>query len=868
MFLRKSLANTFSPLPPTYPAYTMSKSEESKFSFFKSNKGDKPDGSLTLEQFIDGVKEGTWAKQIANLRLKRNNPIVYKGLKNKLPGVTISALLKNRDKKLPMEKRLLSHSGLIAIDIDKKDNPKLRASDQIDKEAVAEFISPGGEGKKLIYRCTTTNDVAEHRRIFDAAVQRLDKLGVNIKVDPIVKALGGLQYVSADPDAWYNPKTKLILKPLQPITRKKETVPTKDQTQILNELNEYIDAIGKKDITSEYEDWLNIMFGLAHSFGEAGRKPLHRICKNYKAYAKGECDEKYDACIESTNSASSQGQITISTVFQLLASAMPKAKARQFAKKYNRIHAVGKAEEITEGSPELVGLVKYKLFLFKPVQDPKTKEILDLQPTKLNLNAFEKLLQELGFYRYERMYVHIKDNIVDTVDVHDILHRVTQYVEQDGNYVFTYKEVTYEFSWEDIAHRWREIRALSTTATQITASLTHWLPNLLKDEATISYIPYQNGVVEVSAKAIRVKHYKELHAQVWKERILPRDFIYRKERGMFEDFFINVMGRGDKLEHRQKSENFRRAVWYYGYMLQGTKRQSTARAWILYDIKSGNNGRSGKTILGSAVGHIRSVAVIDGKRIDLNDRFAFQNVQPWNDIIFIDDPDKRTSLVPLFNMISGTTLADRKTIAPIVKDLKIMIASNWILESSGTSEAGRQFISQLDDFYVRYSKKHNNTIQPLVDCHGKEFFTDWDAKDWNLFDSFSLRCLQSHLSSRAPENTIIGNSSQIRFMQMYEEEMFYDLCVNLVQNSQPHSSGSGTVIVQGVLTAVVKEHAPELRKVGVVAKEFLKSLGCTEINNTTYKISGMPRMAWQFSNKLSSLNWGELKNKLPKIPIV
>src|SRR5690606_450682 len=136
-------------------------------------------------------------------------------------------------------------------------------------------------------------------------------------------------------------------------------------------------------------------------------------------------------------------------------------------------------------------------------------------------------------------------------------------------------------------------------------------------------------------------------------------------------------------------------------------------------------------------GHIRSVAVIDGKRVDLNDRFAFQNVQPWNDIIFIDDPDRKTSLVPLFNMISGTTLADRKTIAPIVKDLKIMIASNWILESSGTSESGRQFVSQLDDYYVRYAKDHGNTIQPIVDCHGKEFFTDWDALDWNQFDTFS-----------------------------------------------------------------------------------------------------------------------------------
>lgn len=859
-----------------------------RFSFFRSNKGIAgitPEGSLSLDQFIDGIRNGTWAKPISLLRLKRSNKQAYKLLKDKLPGVTISALLRTRDAKVPIDRRLKEHSGLIAIDIDKKDNPKLRTNDTIDKEAVAQFVSPGGEGLKLIYRCKRTHDPAEHRRIFDAIVERFKKIGVAINVDPIVKSIVGLQYVSSDPDVYYNPKTKLIVKPLPPIDKKKfKAHSDRSIEQVKLELDEYIKALGKKDVTNDYESWLNVLFGLSYTLGEGGREYAHRICKNYPSYSESETNEKFDSCLESFVAGNVDKPITIASVFKIIAGGISKPKAKQLAKRFNQTHAKPTTNKNSNGkkggeksndkestvleSPELAGLVKYKLFLFKPTTDKKTGEINDLSIAKLNLNAFEVLLTSLGFYRYQKLFVHIKDNIVEAVDVSDVLYRVTQYIESDGDYNFTYKETEFKFSWEDIAHRWREIRAVPSTSTQIWASLKHWSPNLLKDSAIESYVPYKNGVVVVSAKSIKLLPYKEIKFEVWKERILPRDFKIAKRKGMFEIFFANVMGRGNSIKERIRSEAYRRAVWYYGYMLQGTKRQSTARAWLLYDTIAGNNGRNGKTIVGSAVGYIRSVAVIDGKRVDLNDRFAFQVVKPWTDVILIDDADRKTSLNSLFNMITGTTTADRKNIDPIQAMIKIMITTNWILESAGRSESGRQFVSQVGSFYADYAKDQGNTIQPIVDYHGKEFFTDWDAKDWSEFDTFSLNALQYHLKAKAPENTIIGNSAQVRFCQLYEEETFYDLCVKLIDNAQVISTNGSkaTIIVQGVLTEVVREHCPDLKKVGIVAKEFLRSLGAIDISNTTTKQKGgMIRMAWVFKNDLSSLNWGELKNKLPRI---
>jgi hypothetical protein len=351
-------------------------------------------------------------------------------------------------------------------------------------------------------------------------------------------------------------------------------------------------------------------------------------------------------------------------------------------------------------------------------------------------------------------------------------------------------------------------------------------------------------VVRVNKKEIKLIPYKQIKEQVWKERILPRPFVYTQKRGMFEEFFANVMGRGKDSNERLKSTTYKRSLWYYGYMLQGSKRQSTARAWLLYDIRPGNNGRTGKTIIGTAVGKIRSVTVIDGKTLDLKNRFAFQTVEPWTDIVFIDDPSKYVSIVPLFNMISGTTSADKKGTSPIVKPLKFMIASNWVLEAGESSEAGRQFVSQLDDYYLRMGK---GSITPIVDLHGKEFFTDWNDSDWSAFDSFSMRALQYHLAGEVPENTIVGSSAIIRFIQTYEEELFFNLRLIMKEYAEGQNK-----IQQQLLTMVVKDNdqGKSMNRAGKIAREFLTACGAKNIHPTTMKVQGRAVQAYAWEGKL------------------
>lgn len=830
----------------------------SKLSLFPNSFTQEPAEQFTIETLISKIREGFWRTGVDKLRSKKDENS-FKKFKKTLPAVTISGDFKTRDNSVPITKRLRAHSGLICLDVDKKDNPKMRTKDVVDKDCLAQFVSCSGHGIKIIYKCETTTSPEVHRRIYDAAIERLSKKGIKLKVDPIVKSIASLQYVSYDEELYYNCKTKVVIKPLVPIKRK-EVKPSENVKKELAQLEEYIEALGSIDISADYEDWMNLMFGLSYTLGESGRKVAHALSKNYEKYSKLETDEKFDACIE-RNQTQITNPITISTVYRIIGEHLPKPIFRNLTKKYNITNAIGVGEDIEQ--TDINSKVAYKLFLFEKVRDKETNLVIDLKEKELNLNAFEKLIRDEGFYKYDGKFVHIKENIVEAVDLYDIIRKITDHIEIEGNYVFSYKGTEYNFNWADLIHLWRKIRAQGTTHNQIASSVTIWQPNLLHDSATISYVPYLNGVLTVTGKRVEMVPYSKLKFQIWKERILPRKYLHNRFAGMFEEFFINVTGRGITHKEKKKSKEFHNAFWSLGYMLQGFKRQSTARAWLLYDIKAGNNGRTGKTIIGSAVGYIRSTIVIDGKRTDLNDRFAFQRVQPWTEVIFIDDPKKYTSIIPLFNIISGSLEAEKKQAQSFVISPKIMFASNFIMEMDGESETGRQFTTQLDDYYVRYSKEHNNTISPIVEAHGKEFFTDWDEKDWSQFDTFCINALQTMLSKQAPENKIYGNVRLVRFIQQNDEDLFYQLCLTFKQYLV--KVPNGYAVPQALMVAAVQETYGNLSpmKCGKVVKDYFSAIGIHEISRTSITTGGSSKMLSKFNNDLNKLDFGIHTKLLP-----
>lgn len=70
-------------------------------------------------------------------------------------------------------------------------------------------------------------------------------------------------------------------------------------------------AEGGVDITSEYQDWVNVTFGCA-SIGEQARESYHTICSQYAGYSREECDRQFDNCLRT-----GRGDITLGTIIKL-----------------------------------------------------------------------------------------------------------------------------------------------------------------------------------------------------------------------------------------------------------------------------------------------------------------------------------------------------------------------------------------------------------------------------------------------------------------------------------------------------------------------------------------------------------------------
>jgi hypothetical protein len=163
------------------------------------------------------------AAEVEKLRIIRStkDEKTQKQLKAALQCVTISGVFPPYNR---TDAGLLTHSGLIAIDIDPKDNPNVDMK-QVRKAAeaipYAAYIghSARGEGLLIIFAIAYPD---KHQKHYAAIAQYFKKNGVNI--DPSCGNLSRTRCYCYDPDAYFNPSAQVystLPKPVpQPTFRK------------------------------------------------------------------------------------------------------------------------------------------------------------------------------------------------------------------------------------------------------------------------------------------------------------------------------------------------------------------------------------------------------------------------------------------------------------------------------------------------------------------------------------------------------------------------------------------------------------------------------------------------------------------------
>jgi hypothetical protein len=239
-----------------------------------------PHATTTLPQLITEIRGDRHANAVANIRalIYAGNKDAADAAKKRLPAVSLSGSVNGRRRAAVAEGRF-THSGLLQIDLDAKDNPgwtteAMRDALLEDPRIAAVFVSASGAGVKGV--AAVPADPDSHRACFLAVEAAMRERGLTI--DPACKDPVRLCFVSHDPDAVIRPTTDSF-RPveLQVVAEAADQRPTKPTTRrILREA-------GVRDLTPDavremlavipprppYEEWLRIASAVWDALGEA-----------------------------------------------------------------------------------------------------------------------------------------------------------------------------------------------------------------------------------------------------------------------------------------------------------------------------------------------------------------------------------------------------------------------------------------------------------------------------------------------------------------------------------------------------------------------------------------------------------------------
>ncbi|GHU70656.1 hypothetical protein FACS189413_11280 [Bacteroidia bacterium] len=274
--------------------------------------------------------------QIINKIRSTSDKGVIDSLKKKLPAVTMSGIFSQRD-----AEHLISHTGLISIDIDGKDNPHIQDIEDL-KLKLSELpyilyagLSASGKGVFCVIQIAYPEKHLAHFLALEANFYAME-----INIDPSCKDIVRLRFRSWDSKPIINlnatiyeecADTSSIVKLSRNTTRiaksqsslapqsaqEEETAlsieeqflrPTIDENTVINtraknskeKVSDFVDFIGSKqvDITAIYYDWLIICSIIIMAFGKDGRKLFHEISRFYPNYTTEECDQQYNRCLQ------------------------------------------------------------------------------------------------------------------------------------------------------------------------------------------------------------------------------------------------------------------------------------------------------------------------------------------------------------------------------------------------------------------------------------------------------------------------------------------------------------------------------------------------------------------------------------------
>jgi len=258
--------------------------------------------------------------------------------------------------------------------------------------------------------------------------------------------------------------------------------------------------------------------------------------------------------------------------------------------------------------------------------------------------------------------------------------------------------------------------------------------------------------IPVIKRNYELKEYNELPNYIWKSDMHEYSILDKSAgRSEFWTFLEKISGLYEgKNKIQNPSEN---DILHFGAII-------TSFAQYLDDYYSSNfkfvalldqrekgdldtdkaQGRTGKTVIELAISNvIKETVIIDGKKFNTIDNFAWQKVNKTTKVIVLDDLDKRFNLSSLYAIYSvGLTVNQKHKPAfsfTSKNNPKIILSTNYTIQTNSDSDKARIKEVELAPYYsIDFTPE---------DDFGHRLFEHWSEDgQWNSFLYDCLDMLQ------------------------------------------------------------------------------------------------------------------------------
>lgn len=263
----------------------------------------------TPSSLLEWLTSDEWIARVQEIR-SVDDPDFRRELKLAMPCATISGTFSSGRS----NEALVSHSGLMCLDIDAQDNTGIENWDRLAEELrhIQHFAyvskSVSGNGYMAI---AAIKNPANHKQHYEAMAAELMRLG--IKVDAACMNPSRLRTWTHDPEAHINHNAiryEGLPDPAQRTAKRQRISSPHCEREKVEAIVEEIERTGV-DITYAYADWFSLARSLANTFGESGREYYHALSGNYLEYNPSDVDYKFDQALKSP------GKATIATLYKL-----------------------------------------------------------------------------------------------------------------------------------------------------------------------------------------------------------------------------------------------------------------------------------------------------------------------------------------------------------------------------------------------------------------------------------------------------------------------------------------------------------------------------------------------------------------------